>query len=156
MLVNVFISYAHKDRALRDELATHLSNLRDLGVISDWYDGDIVPGTEWEQQILDHLAKDEIILLLISADFMASKYCSGIEMKQAIDRHNAGKARVLPIMLRATDYEGAPFEKLQILPSEAKPVIGSGWTYRDEAWKDVVKGIRRAIKDLQSETAANP
>ncbi len=133
MTINVFISYAHKDRALRDELATHLSNLRTLGVINDWYDGDIVPGTEWESQ-----------------------YINSTELKQAIKRHEAGKARVIPILLRATDYEGAPFEKLQMLPTGAKPVQGSHWNYRDEAWQDVIKGLRVAIKDLQGPTAANP
>ncbi len=156
MTINVFISYAHKDRALRDELATHLSNLRTLGVINDWYDGDIVPGTEWESQILQHLTNDEIILLLVSADFMSSKYINSTELKQAIKRHEAGKARVIPILLRATDYEGAPFEKLQMLPTGAKPVQGSHWNYRDEAWQDVIKGLRVAIKDLQGPTAANP
>ncbi len=63
----VFISYAHKDRKLRDELAVHLSNLRNQHVISDWYDGDLIPGTEWEQDILEHLRTARIILLLISA-----------------------------------------------------------------------------------------
>lgn len=156
MAINVFISYSHRDRALRDELALQLSNLRTQGIINDWYDGDIVPGTEWEPQILQHLANDEIILLLISADFMASKYIKSVELKQAIDRHNTGKARVIPILLRATDYEGSLFSKLQMLPTDAKPVRGSQWNYQDEAWQDVIRGIKKSIKDLQGPTAANP
>src|SRR5690242_12836177 len=70
MALDVFIPYSHKDRALRDELATHLSNLRRQGLINDWYDGDIAPGTEWKEQILTRLNKVQLILLLISADFM--------------------------------------------------------------------------------------
>jgi hypothetical protein len=154
MAVEVFISYAHKDRKLRDELATHLSNLRNQGVISDWFDGDIPPGTEWKPQIMDRLKTAQIILLLISADFMASKFCYGIELKEAIDRHDANQARVLPIILRPTDWEGAPFEKLQVLPSDARPI--SAWSSRDAAFKDVVTGIRRAILDLNASTGAPP
>jgi hypothetical protein len=154
MAVEVFISYAHKDRKLRDELATHLSNLRNQGVISDWYDGDIPPGTEWKTQIMDHLKTAQIILLLISADFMASRFCYSIELKEAIARHNANQARVLPIILRDTDWKGAPFEKLQMLPTEAKPI--SKWSNRDTAFKDVVQGIRRAILDLNTSMSAPP
>ena len=154
MAFEVFISYSHKDRKFRDELATHLSNLRNQGVISDWFDGDIPPGTEWKPQIMNHLQTAQIILLLISADFMASKFCYAIELQEAIDRHDANQARVLPIILRPTDWEGAPFEKLQVLPSDARPV--SAWSSRDAAFKDVVAGIRRAIQDLNTSKGALP
>ena len=96
MVLDVFLSYSHKDKLLRDELATHLSNLRRQGVISDWYDGDIAPGTDLNEQIELHLNTAQIILLLISADFMASDFCYGIEMQQAIARHKANQARVIP------------------------------------------------------------
>ncbi len=152
MAFDVFISYSHKDRKFRDELATHLSNLRNQGVISDWYDGDIPPGTEWKPQIMGHLQTAQIILLLISADFMASKFCYSIELKEAIARHDVKQARVIPIVLRPTDWEGAPFAKLQMLPSDARPV--SAWSNRDAAFKDVVAGIRQAIKDLNASTGA--
>jgi len=154
MTFDVFISYAHKDRKLRDELATHLGNLRNQGVISDWYDGDIPPGTEWKPQIMGHLQTAQIILLLISADFMASNFCYSIELQEAIARHDAKQACVIPIVLRPTDWEGAPFEKLQMLPSDARPV--SAWSKRDAAFKDVVAGIREAIKVLDASTGAPP
>ena len=154
MAVEVFISYAHKDRKFRDGLATHLSNLRNQGVISDWYDGDIPPGTEWEPQIMNHLLSAHIILLLISADFMASKFCYSIELQEAIVRHDAKQACVIPIVLRPTDMVGAPFAKLQMLPSDARPI--SAWSSRDAAYKDVVTGIRRAIQDLYSSMGAPP
>ena len=154
MAFDVFISYAHEDRKFRDELAKHLSNLRNQGVISDWYDGDILPGTEWEPRIMDHLQTAQIILLLISKNFMASKFCYGIELQEAIDRHDANQARVLPIILRPTDWEGAPFEKLLMLPSDARPI--SAWSSRDAAFKDVVAGIRRAIQDLNASKGAPP
>ncbi len=148
MPFDIFISYAHKDRKLRDELAVHLGNLRNQQVISDWYDGDLIPGTEWEQDILAHLRTAKIILLLISAHFMASSFCRDIEMQEAIARHQAKQARVIPILLRPTDWQDAPFAKLQVLPSHAKPV--SRWPTHDDAFADVIKGIRRAIDDLNA------
>ena len=118
MAIEVFISYSHNDRALRDELEIHLSNLKRQGIISSWYDGDITPGTEWERQIMERLRSAQIVLLLISADFIHSDFCYSIEMKQAIDRHHAGVVRVIPILLRPTDWQGALFEKLKMLPTE--------------------------------------
>ena len=76
MPFSVFISYAHHDRAFCQELETHLKSLRQQNVIASWYDGNISTGTEWESQIIEHLNTDQIILLLISADFMASDFCT--------------------------------------------------------------------------------
>ena len=118
MALDIFISYSHKDEALREELYAHLSILRHQGIINDWFDGDIAPGIEWESQILTRLNNAQIILLLISADFLASKFCYGIELRQAIERHKANQARVLPIILRPVDWEGAPFAILQVLPMQ--------------------------------------
>lgn len=147
--LEVFISYSQKDIRLRNELTKHLSNLRNQGIISDWHEGNITAGTEWKSQILNHLNTAQVILLLISADFMASDFCYSIEMKQAIARHDANQARVIPIILKPADWKGSPFEKLQALPTSNKPI--STWKNRDEAFKDVVDGIREAIQDL-----ANP
>src|SRR5260370_4193903 len=147
MSFEVFISYSHKDKALRDELAKHLINLKRQGFISDWFDGEISPGTEWEKQILEHLNTAQIILLLISVDFMASDFCYDIEMQQAIARHDKNQARVIPIILRPIDWEGTPFEKLQVLPTGALP--GTKWPSLYDAFEDFVTGIIRAIRDLK-------
>ena len=154
MPLDVFISYSHHDRKLRDELAVHLSNLRNQMVIKDWFDGDIVEGTEWEPQILARLQSAQILLLLISAQFLASKFCYSTEMTQAIARHDAGEARVIPIILRPVDWKGTPFAKLQALPTGAKPV--TRWSTHDDAFLDIVQGIRRAIEDLQTRAVLNP
>ncbi len=154
MSFEVFISYSHKDKALRDELAKHLINLKRQGFISDWFDGEISPGTEWEKQILEHLNTAQIILLLISVDFMASDFCYDIEMQQAIARHDKNQARVIPIILRPIDWEGAPFAKLKVLPTDAQPV--SKWPSHDDAFEDVVKGIWQAIRDLNRSIPPNP
>ncbi len=155
MPFSVFISYSHRDREFCQELETHLSNLRRQNVIASWYDGNISPGTDWKSQIMEHLNTDQIILLLISADFMASDFCYSIEMTQAIARHDANQARVLPIILRPSDWKGAPFAKLKVLPTDGKAV--TRWPTRDDAFEVIVQGIRDAVDGLiKKGTLPNP
>ena len=120
--VTLFYSYAHEDEALRDELENHLSLLRRQGIISSWYDRQIVPGTDWSREIDVHLNAASIILLLISPDFLASDYCYSVELDRAMARHRDGEAHVIPIILRPVDWQGAPFASLQGLPRDMKPV----------------------------------
>jgi hypothetical protein len=144
--VEVFYSYAHEDEVLRNELEKHLSLLKQQGLIDAWHDREIGAGTEWQQEIDTHLNSAGIILLLISPDFMSSDYCSDIEVKRAMERHRAGAARVIPIILRRVDWHGAVFGKLQALPMDGKPV--SQWLDRDDAFYEIVKGIRKVIEEL--------
>jgi TIR domain/CHAT domain len=144
--IDVFISYSHKDDDLRAELDTHLSGLKRQGKIAAWHDRAIEAGTEWEAQIKAKLESAPVILLLISPPFMASNYCHDIEMERAIERHNEGTARVIPIILRPCDWHDSPFSKLQVLPKEGKPV--TLWGDRDSAFLDVVQGIRRAVESF--------
>lgn len=145
-LVEVFFSYAHEDEDLRNELEKHLSILKRKGVITGWHDRKIGAGKEWEGEIDIHLNTARVILLLVSADFIASDYCWDVEVKRAMERHEAGEARVIPVILRPVDWEGAPFGKLQALPTEAKPV--TSWANRDEAFVSVAQGIRASVKEL--------
>jgi hypothetical protein len=144
--VDVFFSYTHKDEELRDELATHLKLLVRNQVIRSWHDRAIGAGTEWKGAIDENLEKARVILLLVSSDFLASDYCFDIEVKRAMERHEAREALVVPIILRDCDWTGAPFAKLQALPKDAKPV--KGWANRDEAWTNVAVGLRKAIAAL--------
>jgi hypothetical protein len=142
----VFFSYAHRDETLRDELAKHLSLLQNQKVIAGWHDRQIPAGTEWAGAIDAHLDNAQIILLLISADFMASTYCYGIEMTRAMERHEAGQARVIPIILRPVDWHNAPFGTLQALPKDGRPV--TRWRPQDEAFLDIARGIRSVVEEL--------
>src|SRR5437764_9887538 len=144
--IEAFYSYAHEDEVLRNELEKHLSTLRRQGLISSCHDRQIFAGTDWAESIDTHLETASLILLLVSSDFLASDYCYGIEMKRALERHQANEARVIPILLRPVAWKGAPFEHLQALPTEAKPV--TSWTNQDEAFADVAMGSRLAIKNL--------
>jgi len=146
MAYEVFISYSHQDQTLRKELDTHLANLKRQDIITSWYDGDIKPGEELQPQIIEHLNRAQIILLLVSADFIASDFCYSIEMKRAIVRHDDNNARVIPILLRPTDWKGTPFAKLKMLPTDAKAI--TMWPTHDEGFVDVIKGIRESIDDF--------
>ncbi len=146
--IDVFISYSHKDDDLRSKLVTHLSSLKRQRKIADWFDQEIEAGSEWEAQLKERLESSPVILLLISADFLASDYCYDIEMKRAIERHKLGTALVIPIILRPCDLDGSPFMELQALPQDLKPI--TQWDDQDLAFLDVAKGIRRAVESLPS------
>ncbi len=146
--VEIFFSYARKDERLMSELEKHLRIMQRDGLIIGWHDNKVEAGEELEREVNVHLNKAEIILLLISPDFMASEYCYSIQMKRAMERHEKGETLVIPVILRAVDWEGAPFSKLQALPKSAKPV--THWRSRDEAFMIISKGIKSAIKTFST------
>jgi hypothetical protein len=146
--IEVFYSYAHKDEILREELEKQLSLLQWQGIITGWHDRRIGAGQEWADEIDTHLNTARIILLLISPDFMASKYCYGIEVKRAMERHEQGEALVIPVILRPVYWKSAPFGKLQALPTDAIPVTSSKWHDLDEAFFNVAEGIRKTVEAL--------
>src|SRR5262245_23088941 len=145
--IKLFFSYSHKDEALRNELVNHLQILTRQGVISSWHDRKILPGDEWDHHIHAQLATADIILLLISADFIASDYCLDTEVKIALERSASGEAPVVPILLRPVDWTGALFAKLHALPTSGKPV--TMWSNHDAAFADVAQGIRKLADNLR-------
>jgi len=153
MGVEIFFSYSHKDEMLRDELAKHLSIMKRQGIIDAWHDRAITAGSEWEGEINTHLNSAQIILLLISADFLASDYCYDIELKRAMERHEAGEAQVIPIILKPVDWNGATFGKLQALPKNAQPI--TTWHSQDEAFLNVAQGIRKVVDLLAPQKPVN-
>src|SRR5262245_59813108 len=114
--VSLFYSYAPEDENLQQQLEHHLSLLRRQELISDWHPRKISPGENLKTAVNQHLQNASIILLLISPHFIASDYCYGNEMYQALTLHMAHKAIVIPILLRSVDWETAPFAYLQCLP----------------------------------------
>ena len=145
--IKLFYSYAHEDEALRERLEVHLKLLKRQGIIQDWHDRDISAGSEWAKQISHHLETADIILLLISPDFIASDYCWDVELQRALERHEAGEACVVPIILRETEgWTGTPFGKLQALPKDAKPV--KSWSDQDAAFADIARSIRKVAEEM--------
>lgn len=144
---NVFFSYSHVDEDLRDQLEKQLSMLKRQGVIDTWHDRRIGAGEEIDRVIDDHINSDDIILLLVSPDFIASDYCYDIEMNRAMERHAAGAAAVIPVILRACDWHHAPFGKLLATPRDGKPI--TQWPDRDEAFLQVAQAVRKAAGQWQ-------
>ena len=152
--VSVFISYSHKDEDLQKELVAHLATLKRQRKIQTWHAGAIEAGAEWDAEIKQQLETAQVILLLISHHFIASDYCYDHTMQQAIERHHAGAAQVIPIILRPCDWQGAPFSKLQTLPQNAPPI--TQWPNPDAAFLNIIQAIRTAIKTLPLPPSAPP
>ncbi len=152
--ISVFCSFAPADEPLLLKLEVHLSLLKRQKLISTWHNRQIVPGTDWAQAIDTHLNSASVVLLLISSDLLASDYCYGVEMQRALQRHQAHEARVIPILLRPVDWHDVPFAHLQPLPTNAHPI--TTWSSQDEAFADVVTGLRRAIEEVSQLSVSAP
>jgi TIR domain len=142
----LFFSYSHADENLRDQLEKHLSGLQRQGIISSWHDRRITAGTELAEAIDSHLDKADIILMLISPDFIASDYCYEREMNRALERHQKGEARVIPVILRPCDWHGLRFGTLLVTPTDGRPI--TMWPNIDQAFLNVVTAIKNALKEL--------
>lgn len=148
--LELFLSYAHEDEALRRELEKHLAIFGHKDLITIWHDRNISAGTEWRQEIHHHLQTSQIILLLLSPDFMVSGYCYGVEMQHAIERHTRKEAYVIPVILRPVYWQIEPLNQLQALPRNAEPV--TLWSNRDAAFLDIAQGILNVINELGGST----
>ena len=156
--VTLFYSYAHEDETLRDELQGHLKLLERRGLLAPWHDRKIVPGADWSGAIDSYLGSAELVLLLVSKDFIESDYIMGTELALAMQRHAAQAAVVVPIVVRAIDFDPQdeqelPFLRLQGLPTDLRPV--TSWPNRDEAWTNVAKGLRATVKQIRESRQAD-
>lgn len=153
-MTTVFFSYSHKDEGLRDRLEVHLSMLKRQDAIEAWHDRRIKIGDELKGAIDKELERADIILLLVSPDFLASDYCYDVEMNRAMERHHSTEARVIPIILRPCDWHSAPFGKLLAAPKDGKPV--TSWPDLDEAFLDIVRAIRAALPKHAPRPVSSP
>ncbi|MGO9122014.1 MAG: COR domain-containing protein [Desulfomonilaceae bacterium] len=145
--IRLFYSYSHADDRFRSDLNNHLMILKRQGLIESWDDRMIEAGEDWKHSIDANLEGADIILLLISSDFMASKYCYEIEMKRALERHENKETRVIPILIRDCNWRIAPFSKLQALPKDGK--AANKWRNRDSAWRNISEEIERVVEELR-------
>lgn len=144
--IEVFISYSKQDKELRDGLLAHLRPLERQGIIT-WHDRQILPGTEWDEEIKARLNAADIILLLLSSDFLATDYCTQVEIPEALRRHEAGEATVMPVILRHCGWRFTDLAAIQAYPEKAKPI--KSWMDIDEAFTDVVNGVYLAAKEIK-------
>ena len=148
-MIAVFFSYAHADEAYRKELEKHLAPLRREGIIAPWHDRKIVPGQDIDREIDANLERADIIILLISPDFIDSDYCYDREMKRAVAKHRDGSARVIPVIVRPCDWHSAPFGRLKALPKDGKAI--STYSNPDEAFLEVAQAIRALSSEISDD-----
>lgn len=141
LAVEIFCSYAQEDELFCQQLEVHLKVLEQQGLILLWHDRQILPGLNVIETRNAHLKKASIILLLVSAYFIAS--CSD-EMTLALKRHKAGEAKVIPIVIRPCCWDQSPIASFRPLPLDARPI--SMWASADEAWTGVTVGLQRVIE----------
>ncbi len=144
-MAKVFFSYSHRDEKMRDELEVHLSMLKREGVIESWHDRRIDAGSELDNSIDVNLEDSDIVLLLVSPYFLASDYCYDKEMAKAMEMHNAGQAKVIPIILEYCEWDKALFGKLLAIPKDGKPV--SSYPNYNEAFFEITKEIRKVAEN---------
>lgn len=139
--MKAFISYSHRDEAALERLHVHLANLKREGLIETWYDREILAGSGLDPEIAEQLEEAELFLLIVSPDFLSSNYCYDIEMTKALERHERGEARVIPIIIEPCEWKQTPLGKLKAVPRDGKPV--SDWTNANTAFLDVTQELRR-------------
>jgi hypothetical protein len=156
-MTTLFMSYSHADRDFRDQLEKHLSAMKRSGELEIWTDREIKAGDHIDETIATELENADVVILLMSSDFLASNYCYEIEAIRALERHEIGDCKVIPVILRPCDWQKTPFGKLLAAPESGKPVVE--WTVRDRAYQDVVEKIRAALPRSQlasGKTVSNP
>jgi hypothetical protein len=146
--LTAFISYSHVDEQLKNELMKHLEPLRKLGLVDTWHDGRLTGGENWDKSISDKLEKADIILLLISIDFINSIFCYEIELERALELHEQQKARVIPVILRDCLWRHMQFAKLHALPKDAMAVMA--WDNIDRAFTNVAEGVKLVAEHLRA------
>jgi hypothetical protein len=149
--LRLFLSYAHEDAGLLDELRKHLAPLHHERIIEDWYDRELLPGATWNQEISDRLESADIVLALISADFIASEYAYGRELTRALELHRQHRLALVPVIARPCHWKPLPIAELQLLPGEARPIQGTGDdSERESRLVEVVEGVERVAQQLVS------
>ena len=153
-MASVFFSYSHADKSYRDELEKHLAVLRNQGVINMWSDRCIVAGDVIDQEIDANLDAADIILLLVSADFLNSEYCYKREMARALERNESGEARVIPVIIHPCDWQNSPFGKLRATPPDGQAI--SKFPNHHDAYLAIVTDIRQALEKVSGVNEPTP
>ncbi|MFP0195843.1 TIR domain-containing protein [Pseudomonas sp. PHC1] len=147
--VKVFVSYSHEDESYRNDLVKYFSNMVRNKEISTWTDRDISASQKWREEIDNNLNGTQVIIFLVSPDFINSDYCVDVEMARALEMHRENQALIVPIYIRATDVKHSPLAEIHSLPTDRRPI--KSWDDKDRAWLDVIEGLRKTIATLPEE-----
>lgn len=150
MAAKLFFSYSHEDESYRDQLEKHLAMLKHQGLIEPWHDRRILAGQDLDTAIDVELDRADVVLLLVSASFVASQYCYSKEMERAMQRHLEGSATIIPVIVRECDWTSAPFGRLKAVPKDGKAI--ASWPNLDAAYADVAREVRAVVERLSHST----
>lgn len=145
--VHMFYSYSRNDESLLVELDEHLSLLKSEAAVKVFWDRDQEPGIEWHTEIRDELRDAEVVLLLVSPDFLTSRYCRQVELPAALDLHDSGLACTIPIILKPCAWQETVLGRLQAIPRDGKPIVER--TEREEAWADAAREISLLVNRIR-------
>ena len=145
-MVKIFVSYSHEDEDVWTKLRNHLASMERDGLIEIWFDRKLLPGQSFDHEIKKNIADADIVLLLVSSNFISSDYCHNIEMRSAMELHKAGNLWVVPIILSSCDWRNSPFGNLLAVPKDGKPI--SSWNDLNDALFDSVEQLKRVIEEL--------
>jgi len=147
MSIKLFISYSHKDKKYLEIFETHLAVLKREDLVESWFDQKILPGNKWNKSIENNLLSSQLIVFLISPDFLDSQYCLDIELDIAKNQVKSGNSILIPIIIRPCSWTNLNISEFQVLPDNAKPV--SKWNDPDDAWLNIITKIQITIKELE-------
>jgi internalin A len=152
--MKLFISYSHKDETFKDELVSMLEGLQRQGIVDTWQDRRIEPGDEWNKSIHDAMDECDLALLLVSRDYIASRFIQEQEQPKLLQRREEMRVRVIPIIVRPCKWQSEPVLKdLQALPKDGKAVItfSPDNGERDQVWTDIATAIEKRAKANRGE-----
>ncbi len=144
--LKVFVSYSHVDESFKTDLLKHLEPLRKLEIVDTWHDRKIKAGDDWDKQISQNLESADLILLIVSIDFINSSYCYDVELERALERHARKEAVIIPVIVRSCMWHSTPFASIQAIPKDGRPV--SLWPDRDEAMLALAESIKQTAEAL--------
>lgn len=147
--VRLFLSYSSKDQRYKTDLETNLAVLKNSRQIKSWDMGEITPGADWDDSVRKALADAQVILLIVTADFLASKYINQVELKNALKRHRERTVIVIPIIVTYSAWEDTALKTIQALPPKGKPIVS--WKPRSKGWLEVAQGVRKAVTKISGD-----
>ncbi|MEL6968812.1 MAG: toll/interleukin-1 receptor domain-containing protein [Bacteroidota bacterium] len=151
-MTKIFIAYSRKDVTLLQELRAHLAILERAKLARIWYDGEIEAGSNWEESIKNAMFEANLVLMLISPDFIASDYCYNVEMSRAISLHDQRSLKIIPVILRPCNWHLSPLGRIQALPQNGLPI--TEWDSSDKAFTLIVDRIANSLKEIEREKDA--
>lgn len=153
--IRIFVSYSHKDPTYLEQLETRLHALGRRIPIDIWDDRKLLAGSKLKEKIIEQLGLADVVILLISPDFMASDYCFSVEMVEALKKYEREEGHAVPIIIRpeSTWFDHQIGEHLA-LPKDGKAI--SKWSDPDDAWEDVSRGLKALLTELAQKRGLLP